>query len=130
MARSIQPFLMFGGQASEATEFYVSLFPGAQVERELYAAADVGAEGSVKGGTLTILGQSVRFIDSPIQHEFSFTPAWSFFVECEDEAEIDKLYAALSKSGAVLMALGAYGFSRKFGWVDDRFGVSWQLNLA
>lgn len=61
---------------------------------------------------------------------FTFTPAVSLFVECADEAELDEAYAKLSEDGAVLMPLGNHGFSRKFGWVNDRFGVSWQLNLT
>ncbi|MEU6476684.1 VOC family protein [Streptomyces sp. NPDC047017] len=51
-------------------------------------------------------------------------------MECDTEAELDRLYTALSEQGTVLMPLGSYGFSAGFGWVDDRFGVSWQLNLA
>jgi predicted 3-demethylubiquinone-9 3-methyltransferase (glyoxalase superfamily) len=51
------------------------------------------------------------------------------FVDCEDEAELDRVYEQLSAGGGVLMPLGSYGFSRKFGWVNDRFGLSWQLNL-
>ena len=54
----------------------------------------------------------------------------SLFVECETEAELDNAFEALAAGGAVLMPINNYGFSRKFGWVNDRFGVSWQLNLA
>lgn len=68
-------------------------------------------------------------IDSPMKHGFTFTPAISLFVQCADEAELNRLYAALADGGAELMPLGNYGFSPKFGWVNDRFGVSWQLNL-
>ena len=60
---------------------------------------------------------------------FTFTPAISLFVECEDEAELDTAFARLSDGGAALMPPGDYGFSRKFAWLADRFGVSWQLNL-
>jgi predicted 3-demethylubiquinone-9 3-methyltransferase (glyoxalase superfamily) len=63
------------------------------------------------------------------KHEFSLTPAFSLFVECASDEEIERLFAALGDGGATLMPLGAYGFSRRFGWVNDRFGVSWQLNL-
>ena len=63
------------------------------------------------------------------RHGVTFTPATSIFVQCEAEAEIDRLFARLSKDGAVLMELDRYPFSQKFGWVSDRFGVSWQLNL-
>ena len=68
-------------------------------------------------------------IDSPIKHGFTFTPSMSLFVECEDEAEMDAAFARLSQGGAVLMPPGNYGFSTKFVWLNDRFGVSWQLNL-
>jgi len=67
--------------------------------------------------------------DSPVKHPFSFTPSISIFVECENEAELDEAFQQLSTGGQVLMPPGNYGFSTKFGWVNDRFGVSWQLNL-
>ena len=60
---------------------------------------------------------------------FAFTPSSSLFVTCESEAEFDRLSAALTEDGEVLMPPDNYGFSRKFAWVNDRFGVSWQLNL-
>jgi predicted 3-demethylubiquinone-9 3-methyltransferase (glyoxalase superfamily) len=53
----------------------------------------------------------------------------SLFVDCGDEAEIDALFGKLSDGGQILMPLNAYPFSRKFGWLSDRYGVSWQLNL-
>jgi predicted 3-demethylubiquinone-9 3-methyltransferase (glyoxalase superfamily) len=53
----------------------------------------------------------------------------SLFVECEDEAEMDAAFTRLSEGGAVLMPPGNYGFSTRFAWLNDRFGVSWQLNL-
>jgi predicted 3-demethylubiquinone-9 3-methyltransferase (glyoxalase superfamily) len=54
----------------------------------------------------------------------------SLFLECDSEAELDRLFAAFSEGGQTLMPLGDYGFSKKFGWCNDRFGVSWQLNFA
>jgi predicted 3-demethylubiquinone-9 3-methyltransferase (glyoxalase superfamily) len=75
-------------------------------------------------------GVEYRALDSAAKHAFTFTASMSLFVECETEAEIDRFYAALVEGGGALMPLGSYGFSRKFGWVNDRFGVSWQLNLA
>jgi predicted 3-demethylubiquinone-9 3-methyltransferase (glyoxalase superfamily) len=65
-----------------------------------------------------------------VKHAFTFTPAFSFFVECGSEAEIDRLSAALESGGQVFMPLDNCGFSRKFAWVNDRCGVSWQLNLT
>jgi predicted 3-demethylubiquinone-9 3-methyltransferase (glyoxalase superfamily) len=64
-----------------------------------------------------------------VSHGFTFTPSLSLFVDCESEADLERIFAALSEGGGVLMPLGNYGFSRRFGWVNDRFGVSWQLNL-
>jgi predicted 3-demethylubiquinone-9 3-methyltransferase (glyoxalase superfamily) len=130
-SQKITTFLMFEGSAEEAMTFYRSLFDDAEVVSiTRYGADEPGAEGSVKQATFTLAGQPFMCIDSPAKHGFTFTPAMSLFVQCADEAEIDRRYAALAERGTELMPLGDYGFSRKFGWVNDRFGVSWQLNLA
>ncbi|MFC0114172.1 VOC family protein [Kibdelosporangium aridum] len=129
--QKIHTFLMFEGKAEEAMSFYISLFDDAEiVSISRYGAEGPGKEGSVVQAIFTLAGQQYMCIDSPVSHAFTFTPAVSLFVNCADEAEIDRLYAALSEGGGVLMALGDHGFSKKFGWVNDRFGVSWQLNLA
>lgn len=131
MTRAITPFLMFEGKAEEAMNLYVSLFPGAEIlGLERYRADEPGKEGTVKKAKLLVGGLTVMCFDSPVHHAFTFTPSFSLFVECESETEIDRIYPKLLEGGAALMPLGAYGFSRKFGWVNDRFGVSWQLNLA
>jgi predicted 3-demethylubiquinone-9 3-methyltransferase (glyoxalase superfamily) len=59
--------------------------------------------------------------------QFTFTPAISFFVICETETEVDALWETLSKDGGVLMELGKYDWSEKYGWVKDRYGLTWQL---
>jgi predicted 3-demethylubiquinone-9 3-methyltransferase (glyoxalase superfamily) len=64
-----------------------------------------------------------------VHHAFTFTPSLSLFVDCAGEDALDRRFAALSDGGQVLMPPADYGFSRKFAWVQDRFGVSWQLNL-
>jgi predicted 3-demethylubiquinone-9 3-methyltransferase (glyoxalase superfamily) len=131
MGAKIKPFLMFEGRAEEAMNFYVSLFPDAEVLHVVrYGPNGPGAAGSVMKASFRIGNQSVMCTDSFVKHDFSFTPAFSFFVECESEEEIRRLYSALLAAGAALMPIGAYGFSRMFGWVNDRYGVSWQLNLA
>jgi predicted 3-demethylubiquinone-9 3-methyltransferase (glyoxalase superfamily) len=131
MPQKIKTFLMFEGRCEEAMNFYVSLFPDAAVTGlRRYGPGEPGAEGSVMQAAFTIQGQTFMAIDSPVKHDFTFTPAMSLFVDCADEAEIDALFAKLSEGGKVLMPLAAYPFSRKFGWLSDRFGVSWQLNLA
>lgn len=131
VSKKITTFLMFEGRAEEALTFYISLFPGSEV-REIvrYGAEGPGPEGSVVKARFALAGEELMAIDSFVKHAFTFTPAMSLFVECETEAELDRLYAALLDGGSAMMPLGNYGFSRKFGWLADRFGVSWQLNLA
>jgi len=68
-------------------------------------------------------------IDSPVKHDFTFTPSISLYVNCESEEEINRLFKSLSQDGKVLLLLDSYGFSDKFGWLEDKFGVSWQLNF-
>ena len=129
MASRVETFLMFEGKAEEAMNFYVSLFADAKiVSVERYGAGGPAPEGSVVQAAFTLKDQAFRCSDSFVSHGFTFTPSMSVFVTCESEAELDSLFAALSEDGGVLMPLGDYGFSRKFGWVNDRFGVSWQLN--
>ena len=131
MANKITTFLMFEGKAEQAMHFYVALFDGAEVTAvEKYDAEGSGAEGSIKRATFTLAGLELICIDSPVEHDFSFTPSVSLFTECDSEAEFNTLFEALSKDGKVFMAPDDYGESKKFAWVSDRYGVSWQLNLA
>lgn len=128
---AIRPFLMFEGDAEEAMDFYLSLFPDSEIlEIERYQAGERGGEGTIKRATFRIADQTVLCMDSPAHHDFTFTPSFSLFVECESAEQIAWLFAALSEDGRIFMPLGAYGFSRQFGWTNDKFGVSWQLNLA
>ncbi|MET0987704.1 MAG: VOC family protein [Steroidobacteraceae bacterium] len=130
MASKITPFLMFQGSANEAIRFYVSLFPRSEINHlEHYVPGEPGAEGTVKRAELTLVGQRIMCIDSPVKHAFTFTPSMSLFVECESETELDAVFQQFAMDGQTLMPLANYGFSRKFGWLNDRFGVSWQLNL-
>jgi predicted 3-demethylubiquinone-9 3-methyltransferase (glyoxalase superfamily) len=130
MAQKITPFLMFENRAEEAINFYLSVFENSRiVSMERYGAGQAGAEGSVMRATVSLAGQLAMCIDSPVKHAFTFTPSLSLFVDCTEEREVDDLFGKLAKDGHVLMELGNYGFSRKFGWVADRFGVSWQINL-
>ncbi|MDF2710226.1 MAG: hypothetical protein K0R62_5878 [Nonomuraea muscovyensis] len=130
MSQKITTFLMFQGQAEEAMTFYMSLFDDAEVlSITRYGPATEGTEGTVQHAVFTLAGQPYMAIDSNVRHDFTFTPAISLYVTCESEAEIERLTAALSEKGMAMMPLGSYGFSSRFAWVSDRFGVSWQLNL-
>jgi predicted 3-demethylubiquinone-9 3-methyltransferase (glyoxalase superfamily) len=129
MAKSITPFLMFqNGDAEAAMNFYVSLFPGSSIRSiERFGPEGPGKEGSVMSGILDLKGQAILFLDSPVQHAFTFTPAISLFVECDGADEVDALFRKLSDGGKILMPLDAYPFAKRFGWINDKFGVSWQV---
>ena len=128
MVKEINPFLMFVGEAEAAMNFYMSLFADSKIESlSHYGAEGPGPAGTVKQATLIMQGRRFEFFDSPVRHAFSFTPAVSFAVACESAEEVDRLFARLSEGGQALMELGAYPFARRFGWVNDKFGVSWQL---
>jgi predicted 3-demethylubiquinone-9 3-methyltransferase (glyoxalase superfamily) len=127
----ITTFLMFDGKAEEAMNFYTSLFDQSEIiSIQRYGANEAGAEGTVRHATFSLNGQVFMCIDSNVKHEFTFTPAMSLYVTCDTEEEIDRLFEKLSQDGTVLMPVAAYPFSKKFGWVTDKFGVSWQLNLG
>jgi predicted 3-demethylubiquinone-9 3-methyltransferase (glyoxalase superfamily) len=130
MSATVTPFLMFQGNAEEAMQHYVSLFPDGRV-LELLRRPAVGSQavGTIMLARFTIGGQTILCSDSDVQHAFTFTPSSSLFVDFESEQELLRVLEALSAGGVLLMELDNYGFSRKFAWLNDRFGVSWQLNL-
>ena len=115
--QKIRPFLWFDGKAEEAAKFYTSTFKNSKIR-------------SISQMSATFLLDGLEFIALNGGPQFKFSPATSFFVECETHGEVDEVWKKLSKGGTVLMELAAYPFSEKFGWVQDEFAVSWQLNLA
>ena len=126
----VTPFLMFEGDAEAALTFYTNIFPEAELLHiERNGPDSPGKEGKIGAAMISIAGQKLRFFDSPAPHQFSFTPSISLFIDCDDEAQQDRLWSALSEGGKALMPIDNYGFSRRFGWTNDRFGVSWQINL-
>lgn len=123
MAPDLVPFLMFEGAAGEALDLYASAFDDAEV-------LDVQRfeDGTIEAAFLRIGEQRIRLFDSPMAHDFGFTPAISLFVEFDTPEEVDAAFAKLSEGGGVMMPLDAYPFSPRFAWIADRFGVSWQLS--
>lgn len=126
----IATMLMFLGQAEEAIEFYTSVFDDSGIEFvQRYGPDYPGPEGQVVHARFRLGGQTLLAMDSAVPQSFTFTPSTSFFVTCADEAEIDRLHAALVEGGSTMMALDRYPFASKYTWIQDRFGVSWQLML-
>jgi predicted 3-demethylubiquinone-9 3-methyltransferase (glyoxalase superfamily) len=112
------------GRAVEAAEWYVSLIPGSEIRR----VVDNGAAGTTV--YFTLADRSFIAFDSPIRHDFDFTPSMSIFVRCEDEEQVRLLFARIASDGDVKMPVADYGFSSCCGWATDRYGVSWQIGKA
>lgn len=129
--QTVTPFLMFAGQAEAAMTLYTTTVKNSAITSVTrYGPNEAGAEGTVQLAHFTLDGQEFMAIDSNVEHGFTFTPSISLYVRCATEAEIDAVYTRLVEGGQVLMELAAYPFSPRFAWIQDRFGVSWQLSLA
>jgi predicted 3-demethylubiquinone-9 3-methyltransferase (glyoxalase superfamily) len=114
--QKITPFLWFDGQAEEAMNFYTSIFKNSKVGRVTrHGAAGPGPKGAVMSATFSLDGQDFMALNGGPQ--FTFSPAISFFVNCEAQAEVDELWEKLSEGGE----------KGRCGWLKDRFGVSWQI---
>ncbi|MBO7748578.1 VOC family protein [Paenibacillus sp. MWE-103] len=122
--QTISTFFMFNGRAEEAMNFYTSLFEGSEI-LHLHRQPN----GKVLHAAFTLRGQPFMAIDNMLGIEHPFTPAMSLFVACETEEELRGAFGKLEDGGQALMPLGPIPGSTLFGWVQDRFGVSWQLSV-
>jgi predicted 3-demethylubiquinone-9 3-methyltransferase (glyoxalase superfamily) len=94
--QKVTPFLMFNGNAQEALDFYLSVFPQSVIESiSYYGAGEGGPEGKVRYAVFSLFGQRFMCIDSVVKHRFTFTPAMSLHVKCETADEVDALFARL-----------------------------------
>ena len=127
----ISTFLTFqDNNAENAMNFYVALFSNSKIiDVQRWGKDAPVEEGKIMHATFNLNGSLFMCSDSPPIHEWGFTPAVSNYIECENEGEQERLFLKLSENGNVMMPLNNYGFSQKFGFVEDQFGVSWQLNL-
>lgn len=123
------PFLMFQGDAQAAIDLYTATLPDTRVLHMQRHPKPTANGGTVMLASVAICGQTFLVSDSPPVHAFTFTPSSSIFVECDSAEQLNRLFNTLSDGGGVLMPIADYGFSRRFGWINDRFGVSWQFNL-
>ena len=121
--------LWFDGQAEEATGFYAGIFRNSQVNQTARYAE--GTPGGLPGKIMTVVftldGQQYLALNGG--PAFHFTPAASFFVSCDTEEEIDELYSRFD-ARKILMPLQKYPFNEKYAWIEDRYGLSWQLFLG
>jgi predicted 3-demethylubiquinone-9 3-methyltransferase (glyoxalase superfamily) len=126
----ISTFLMFQGDAEAWLDLAVAAIPGSSVTSiTRYGAEGPGAEGSVAASEALIGGHAVRCYDSFVVHDFTFTPSISLFVDLDSVGQHALAHDLLADGGSMLMPPGDYGFSRWFSWIQDRYGVSWQLNV-
>ncbi len=122
----ITPHLWFDKEAKEAAHLYISIFQNSAIKNATVLPNT--PSGTVDLVTIQLAGQEFKLISAgPL---FKFTPAVSFLVNCETIAEVDALWSELSKGGSALMPLGEYPFSERYGWTQDRYGLSWQVMLA
>ena len=114
--QKITPFLWFDGKAEEAMNFYVSIFKNSKVVSVSRCGdGGPGPKGSVMSATFQLEGQNFHALNGGPQ--FSFTPAISFFVNCETQQEVDELWEKLSEGGK----------KERCGWLKDKYGLSWQI---
>jgi predicted 3-demethylubiquinone-9 3-methyltransferase (glyoxalase superfamily) len=114
--QKIVPFLWFDGKAEEAMNFYASIFKNSKIgDVTRYGKAGPGPEGTVMSATFELEGQKFYALNGGPQ--FAFTPAISFFVNCETQQEVDELWEKLSAGGQ----------EQPCGWLQDKFGLSWQI---
>jgi predicted 3-demethylubiquinone-9 3-methyltransferase (glyoxalase superfamily) len=123
----IIPHLWFDNEAKEAAEFYVSAFGGNSAVKSVVTIEETPSR-STYIVTFDILGQEFNAINAGPY--FKINPSISFHVKCGSVGEVDEIWEKLSEGGTILMDLGEYPFSKRYGWVEDRFGVSWQVFYA
>lgn len=126
MTTRANPFLMFTGRAGEALASYAETLPDARI-----VTLERTPDGSgVAVGRLAVGDLEIMAFDSPPVHDFDFTPSMSIFVAVEMPEAVDRLADAMAEGGKVMMPTGEYPFAKRYAWIQDRFGVSWQISAA
>lgn len=130
--QKITPFLWFDNYAEEAVKFYTSIFDNSSIHTiTRYDEQSAAASGQKSGAAMTISfkleGQNFTALNGG--PHFKLNESISFFVYCESDEKIEKIYKKLSENGQVLFPLDKYDWSKKYAWVKDKFGLSWQLDV-
>ena len=124
--QKITPHLWFDKEARDAAGLYTSIFKGSKIKHTTTLANT--PSGTVELVTIELLGLEFRLLSAgPF---FKFTPAISFLVAGKKKEEVDGLWSELSKNGSAVMELGEYPFSERYGWTEDRYGLSWQVTFV
>ncbi len=118
----ITPFLWFDGNAEEAVSFYTLLFDNSKINSQMHMP-----DGKVLTMGFQLAGQSFAAINGG--PHFKLNPSVSFYVACETEEEVVTLWEKLIEGGSVMMPLDKYPWSEKYGWLQDPFGMTWQITI-
>ncbi len=129
----ITPFLWFEKDAQEAVNFYTSIFKKSKIiSQSFYDKAGAQVSGMTEGSLMTVsfrlAGQDFGAINAGPYYKFN--PSVSFFINCDSLEEFEHFWDKLSVGASILMPRNKYPFSQQYGWLTDRFGVSWQINLG
>lgn len=126
----VTPFLMFNNEAEEAIELYTSVFEDSEVVSMVkYDEFGSGEAGAVQHAIIRLKDQIIMAIDNSNGTEIPMNPSISLFVTVDNVMEMERLYSGLKSGGAILMAKTELGPYREFAWIQDRFGVNFQLAL-
>lgn len=131
--QKISPMLWFDNQAEDAAKFYTSTFPNSRTGRiAKYGKEGFELHGQPEGMVMTtelmLDGQKLTLLNGG--PHFKINPSISFFVTYDDPTTVDRIWTSLSEGGSILMPLDKYPWSAKYGWVQDRYGVSWQIRVG
>lgn len=127
--KTITPFLWYDDAAEEALTLYASLLENSEItDVNRLPDENPGSPGKVMIVSARLAGRDVQAMNAGPDH--TFTPSSSMFVGCETAEQVDRVFEGLSEGGVALMPLDAYPFSERFGWVQDRYGLSWQISLT
>ena len=128
MANKITPHLWFDAEAKEAAEFYISIFSalgGGSSKIKNVTTLHNTPSGDADIVSFELSGQDFMAISAGPY--FKFTPAASFLIACDTKEDVDMAWKEFMEGGTAMMELGEYPFSEKYGWVQDRYGLSWQV---
>jgi predicted 3-demethylubiquinone-9 3-methyltransferase (glyoxalase superfamily) len=124
--QKITPHLWYDKEAEEATQFYKAAFKDAEITQK--TTLNDTPSGTAQLVTMSILGHTFILLNGGPY--FKLNPSISFLVTCKTRNEVDEFWRKLSVDGLALMELGEYPFSGRYVWIQDKFGVSWQIMLA